>query len=102
MAERKPDHARFVELLTTHKQQLMAYARILTFNRDADAEEVFQSATMVAWEKFDSFDQSGDFGAWICRVCYFEAKKLLHARARVRFLSDGALAELADAAVNGS
>lgn len=100
--EGSTNHAQFVDLLTQHRTRLLAFIRTLTLFHESDAEEVFQNSCMAAWDKFHQFDQdreSSDFGAWICRMAYYEALRLRDSRKRLRFLSEEALEALADASL---
>jgi RNA polymerase sigma-70 factor, ECF subfamily len=48
---------------------------------DAGADNVFQEASTLAWEKFSDFRPDTDFLAWICQIAryrvlsYFDAKR---------------------------
>lgn len=43
---------------------LTAYIRSLLWNQSA-LDDVFQETAIVAWRKFDDFDRSRPFGAWV-------------------------------------
>ncbi len=89
----------FVGLLASITTQLMSYIRILAFNNREDTEEVFQRTCLILWQKFGQYDREGNFGAWACRMAYFEVLKHRDARRKIKLLSDSAIESLADAAV---
>lgn len=98
MADRQ---AEFVRLLTRHSSQLFGFVLTLCLNR-ADAEDVFQNASVVLWEKFDSFESGTNFFAWACRIAYFEALYARRKSSRVRTLSDAAWQALATDALHAA
>lgn len=77
----------------------MSFIRILTLNRQDDADEVFQMTCMVLWQKFAQYDPEGDFGAWACRMAHYETLKNREAKGRIKLLSDEALELVAEAAM---
>lgn len=77
----------------------MSFIRIITMNRQDDAEEVFQLTCMVLWQKFSQYDRSGNFVAWACRIAHFEMLKLRDSKRRIRLLTDDAMESLALAAM---
>lgn len=96
--EDKEKQSEFVQLLSANTKRMYAFIRILVLNNEADAEEVFQNTCLAVWNKFSLYDPTKDFGAWACRMAHFESLKLRDNRKNLRFLSDDALASLADAA----
>ncbi len=98
MAERANRDDLFVELLAANTKRLYSFIRSMVFNDDNDADEVFQSTCMALWRKFDQYEPEGDFGAWACRMAYYEVLRQSGKRKRVRLMSEQALAALADAA----
>ncbi|MFG0265662.1 MAG: sigma-70 family RNA polymerase sigma factor [Rhodopirellula sp. JB055] len=89
----------FVRLLSTHSSKIMSFIRILTMNRQDDAEEIFQLTCMVLWQKFSQYDPSGNFSAWASRMAYFETLKYRESKRRIKLLSDEAIESLAEAAM---
>ena len=89
----------FVQLLALHSSKVMSFIRILTMNRQDDAEEIFQLTCMVLWQKFSQYDSSGNFAAWACRIAHFETLKYRESKRRVKLLSDEVLEVLAEAAM---
>lgn len=96
--EDKEKQSEFVQLLSANTKRMYAFIRILVLNNEADAEEVFQNTCLAVWNKFHLYDPTKDFGSWACRMAHFESLKLRDNRKKLRFLSDDALAALADAA----
>ncbi|TWT81514.1 RNA polymerase sigma factor [Planctomycetes bacterium CA13] len=89
----------FVQLLAMHSSKIMSFIRILTMNRQDDAEEIFQLTCMVLWQKFSKYDSSGNFAAWACRIAHYETLKHRESKRRIKLLSDETLASLAEAAM---
>lgn len=89
----------FVRLLAAHSAKLMSFIRILTLNRQDEAEEIFQLTSMVLWQKFSQYDPEGNFSAWACRIAHYEMLKYRESKRRFKFLSDEAIESLAAAAL---
>jgi RNA polymerase sigma-70 factor (ECF subfamily) len=53
----------FVMLMAKHERCINACILALVPNW-ADAEDIAQETKLLMWRQFESFDQSGDFGAW--------------------------------------
>lgn len=70
----------FVREFTKNAQRLYAYIFTL-MGHDSGADDVFQEASALAWEKFDDFRSGTDFFAWTCRIArfrvlsYFDSKR---------------------------
>lgn len=62
----------FVRLFSAQQRRLYSCILALVPNR-ADAEDVFQETAAVLWRKFGQYDATQSFGAWACRIAYFEA-----------------------------
>lgn len=99
MTDREKQHDEFVRLLAANTKRLYAYIRTLVMANENDAEEIFQNTCVTIWHKFGEYDPSGNFGAWACRMAYYEVLLLYNTKNRVRFFSEEALAALADAAL---
>jgi RNA polymerase sigma-70 factor (ECF subfamily) len=79
-----PDSARyteFVELLQRATGQIFAYLNAMLLNWN-DAEDVFQDACVVLWEKFDEFRPGSNFVGWALRVARHKALDFQKSRAR--------------------
>jgi RNA polymerase sigma-70 factor (ECF subfamily) len=61
----------FLRLFLQNERRLYAYILTLLANR-ADADDVFQEASLVMWDKFDERHPPDDFTAWGCRIAYFK------------------------------
>src|SRR5207245_3790200 len=61
----------FLRLFLQNERRLYAYVLTLVPNR-ADADDVFQDASLTMWDKFDSASPPDDFAAWGCRIAYFK------------------------------
>jgi RNA polymerase sigma-70 factor (ECF subfamily) len=89
----------FLRLFFRNQRRLYAYVLTLLPNR-ADADDVFQEASLVMWDKFDERHPPDDFAAWGCRIAYFKVLDFCkkRQRCRVRF-SQELLERLAETAV---
>ena len=71
---------RFVEQFTACQSRLYRFIATLVFNR-ADAEELFQEASLAAWRSRDKFDGAGEFFPWLCGIArnhvrnYYRSRK---------------------------
>ena len=61
----------FLRLFLQNQRRIYAYVLTLLPNR-ADADDVFQEASLVLWDKFDESSPPDDFAAWGCRIAYFK------------------------------
>jgi RNA polymerase sigma-70 factor (ECF subfamily) len=99
-----PDPSRyseFVYLLQRATGQIFAYLNALLLNWN-DAEDVFQDACVVLWEKFDEFRPGSNFVAWALRVAQHKAMDFQKSRARRSVfwkaeLQDSLMAAMAEA-----
>ncbi len=83
--------------------QRRLYAYILTLLPNlADADDVLQDTNAVLLRKREEYTAGTEFGAWACRVAYFEVlalcKKRQRERSRVLFADQDLLDNLADEA----
>jgi len=64
----------FVRLLVEHEPRVRSFLRGLlpTWH---DVEEVTQEASLIAWRKFDDFEEGTSFGGWLLTIARFEALK---------------------------
>lgn len=61
----------FVRLFSAHQKQLHSYIVAIVPNR-ADADDILQETSAVLWRKFAQYEAGTHFGAWACRIAYFE------------------------------
>ncbi|MBU4271631.1 MAG: sigma-70 family RNA polymerase sigma factor [Planctomycetes bacterium] len=81
----------FVREFTRCAQRLYAYIFTL-MGHDSGADDVFQEASALAWEKFGEFQPGSNFLAWICRIARFRALSYFDSkRRRPRPFSDAFL-----------
>ena len=73
---RQEQHEKFSELLTLHQGQLHGYILALVRNR-ADADDLFQTTSLVLWRKFDTFRPGSSFFAWARRTAELEVRNFL-------------------------
>jgi len=69
--ESRVDHAEFVRLLKRHERRLNGYVLALVQNWN-DADDILQAVAVRLWEQFDEYRPDGDFGAWACKIAYYE------------------------------
>jgi RNA polymerase sigma-70 factor (ECF subfamily) len=64
----------FVRLLVEHEPRVRSFLRGLlpTWH---DVEDVTQEASLVAWRKFNDFEEGTSFGGWLLTIARFEALK---------------------------
>ncbi len=76
----------FASRLAPIHSQLLGYVYAVVHNFD-DARDVLQQANLAAWEKFDQFDRSQSFSAWMYGFVRYEllAYHRDRARSRVKF-----------------
>jgi RNA polymerase sigma-70 factor, ECF subfamily len=97
----KPDEARqdeFVRLTSIHSQRVYQFILMLGI-RGADADEVFQDTCLVLWNKFDSYESTGNFYAWACKIAYLKILERRRANRRLHLFSADVLGVLADKAM---
>ena len=63
-----------MQLLVEHEPRVRSFLRGLLPTWQ-DVEEVAQEASLVAWRKFDNFEQGTSFGGWFLTIARFEALK---------------------------
>jgi len=74
-------YALFTQLLVANESQVRWFLRGLLPTWD-DVQEVLQTASVVAWSKFDHFEEGTSFGAWLLTIARFEALKYRRGMAR--------------------
>jgi RNA polymerase sigma-70 factor, ECF subfamily len=98
---------RYVQQLTDVQNRLYAYILMLLPNHD-DAADVLQETNLVLWRKSGEFVEGTEFGAWACRIAYFQVLARLRDARRDRLVFDpqlldqlGAEAELLSVEADG-
>jgi RNA polymerase sigma-70 factor, ECF subfamily len=87
----------FCELLALYQGQIHGYILALVRNR-ADADDLFQTTSLVLWRKFDSFQPGSSFFAWARRTAELVVCNFLKTnRSRFTPLSEAFLETLAAA-----
>jgi RNA polymerase sigma-70 factor, ECF subfamily len=71
----------FVRLLEQASPQILAYLDALLLNWN-DAEDVFQEACIVLWQKFDEFQPDKSFLAWALGIAQNKAMHLQRSSSR--------------------
>ena len=85
-----PRYDEFIDEFSKNSRRLYGYIRSLVPDIN-DANDVYQSSSLVMWKKFAEFKTEGNFFAWGCRVALFEVRKLRDSRKRHHIFSDEAL-----------
>jgi len=78
---RAGDTQAFEEIMRTHNQRLFRIARGIVRNAH-DAEDVVQEAYIQAFTKIESFQGTGDIGAWLARITANQALSKLRQKTR--------------------
>lgn len=98
----EPDETRqddFVRLISVHSQRIFQFILMLGI-RGPDADEVFQDTCLVLWNKFDSYDSTGNFYAWACKIAYLKILERRRANRRLHLFSADVLGVLAEKAMS--
>ena len=97
--ELSDNYERFVEVFVRNENDLRCFVRSL-MSTWHDADEVVQLVALVAWRKFDQFDQSTQFIKWVCVIARFESLSYRRKMARDRLVfSEDLMALMADEAI---
>ena len=97
-APAEPDREEFAREFSRHARPLYAFIMSLVFSHH-DAEEVFQNASVVLWDKFAEFKPGTNFFAWASRIAYFEVLNLMKQQRRSPLVSQEAMESLANEAM---
>jgi RNA polymerase sigma-70 factor, ECF subfamily len=84
-AARSDRAGEFISLFTQHSRQVYGYIRALVHHQ-SDAEDVFQEASRVMWQKFDQYQSGSDFLAWACCISHYEVLMYRRSKARQRLV----------------
>lgn len=85
-----PRYNEFILEFTRNSRRLYGYIRTLT-PVASDANDVFQSTSLVLWNKFDQFEAGSNFFSWACQIAMFEVRKCREKSQRSKTFSDEAL-----------
>jgi RNA polymerase sigma-70 factor (ECF subfamily) len=88
-----PRYNEFIMEFTKNSRRIYGYIRTLAPDLN-DANEVYQNASLVLWNKFGDFSPGGNFFSWACQVAMYEVRKLRDAKSRTRVFSDDSLEAL--------
>lgn len=89
-AESRTPHDEFISEFARNSRQLYAYIRSLAPNRH-DADDVYQSTSLVMWRKLETYQPGTSFLAWGRQIAFYEIKKLRESTGRCSLFSDDAL-----------
>lgn len=74
MDQHDPQTEAYMGQLMAAQPRLRTYLRMLIYN-PTDVNDLMQEVATIGWKKFNSFDKSRSFDAWllgIARICVFE------------------------------
>lgn len=92
----------YLSYLAKHRHQIYNFIFSLLPNT-ADAEDVFQQASIVMWKCFRDFDQNREFYPWACGVALNAVKNFRRSAKRRRFLlNDELLNVMAEEKISAS
>jgi len=91
-------HDEFMRLFSQHSRRIYQFALTLAMNH-ADADEVYQNTCVILWKKFPSYEPTGSFYAWACRIAQLELMQVRRKNKRMQSISDEVLNLLADQAI---
>ena len=95
------DEALFLRCLARERRRLHHFIYSLVPN-SADAEDVFQQASVTMWRRFSEYDRDRDFYAWACGVAFYTVQNFRRATQRRRMLfSDELVRLIADERIAG-
>ena len=80
------DDEQFVKALTACQLRLHAY--ITTLLPHSDTADVLQNANVVLWRKRHQFSAESNFGAWACKIAYYEVLSYYRDNERDRHIFD--------------
>lgn len=90
MKKESQKHIRFFQYYNSVHTSLFSFLLILVHNK-ADAEELLQETAAVLWEKFDTFQEGTNFGAWAIQIAKFKAMEFLRSNKRTRMIFEDAV-----------
>jgi RNA polymerase sigma-70 factor, ECF subfamily len=86
----------FSELISRHQSELYAYIFAVVRNWQ-DADDLFQSVSLVLWRKFETFRPGSSFFLWARKTAEFEVRKFLAQTRLPNYVGEELLNALADA-----
>ena len=69
VVQQEERNEQFTVLFESHRRRLFNYLLALTGDFTV-AEDAFQEACVVMWQKFPEFEQGTNFGGWACKIGY--------------------------------
>ena len=75
------DAAAFGRLIRRHQRRLYALL-VRRLGSEADAEDVLQNASLLAWSRLHQFRRRSQFSTWLTRIALTQAATLTRKRAR--------------------
>lgn len=78
-------HIRFFQFYNSVHTSLYSFLLMLVHNQ-TEAEELLQETAAVLWEKFDTFQEGSNFGAWAVQIAKYKALEFLRSNKRMRMV----------------
>lgn len=88
----------FSELITRCQSELYGYIFAVVRNWE-DADDLFQSVSLVLWRKFDSFQPGSNFFCWARQVAKLEVSNFLRRKNLPSYVTEELLEALVDTVV---
>lgn len=86
-------HRTFLRLFASNEPAIRAFIRRLVPSR-ADADDIMQDVSIVLWEKFDAFEEGGNFRAWAFGVARYEVLAWFRDKGRDRLVLNEKVVDL--------
>lgn len=81
--KRGPKESEFMRLVFAHDRRIYTFIYTLVCKHN-DAEDIFQDTLVVMWNKFDAFEDGGDFGSWGVGIAHNLVRNFRKKNARSR------------------
>lgn len=91
-------HNLFSELLARHQSELYGYIYAVVRNWE-DADDLYQSVSMVLWRKFGAFRPGSSFFAWARQTARIEVSKHLRLKHLSTSISDKLLDDVVETTI---
>lgn len=92
-------HVLFSELLVRHRGDLYGYIFAVVRNWE-DADDLFQSVSLILWSKFETFRPGTNFFAWARQTARHKVSKYLRQKQHSRFVNEDLLDTLTEIAID--
>lgn len=80
----------FMELVTQHHRELLVYTRTLTGENHL-SQDIAQESFVVAWNNYEKFDITKNFGSWLRGIVRNKWKESLRKNSKITHVEDEVL-----------